>query len=54
LHPVRYAVQGSVLGPLFFIIYVSDIPHLTQGKTIMYADDISIPNIGQDMTTGKT
>jgi hypothetical protein len=48
--PVRYGVhQGCVLGPLLFIIYVNDIPHLTQGKTIMYADDTSVLNIGQDI-----
>jgi hypothetical protein len=48
--PVRYRVpQGSVLGPLLFILYINDIPHLTQGRSIMYADDTSILNIGQDI-----
>jgi hypothetical protein len=37
--------QGSVLGPLLFIPYINDIPHLTQGRSTMYADDTSI-NIG--------
>jgi hypothetical protein len=47
---VRYGVpQGSVLGPLFFILYINDIPHLTQGRSIMYADDTSILNMGQDI-----
>jgi hypothetical protein len=40
--------QCSVLGPLFFILYVNDVLHLTQGRTIMYGDDTSILNIGQD------
>jgi hypothetical protein len=45
--PVRYGVpQGLVLGPLLFILYINYIPHLTQGRSIMYADDTSILNIG--------
>jgi hypothetical protein len=49
--PVRYGVpQGSVLGALLFIIYINDIPHLTKGRSIMYADDTSILNVGQDMS----
>jgi hypothetical protein len=48
--PVKYGVpQGSVLGPFFFILYINDIPHLTKGRPIMYADDTSILNVGQDM-----
>jgi hypothetical protein len=48
--PVRYGVpQGSVLGSLLFILYINDIPHLTQGKTFMYADDSTIMNVGHDI-----
>jgi hypothetical protein len=48
--PVSYGVpQGSVLGPLLFILYINDIPHLTKGRPIMYADDTLILNVGQDM-----
>nr|CAH7712843.1 unnamed protein product [Callosobruchus chinensis] len=33
--------QGSVLAPLFFNIYVSDLPH-TKSQKFMYADDMAI------------
>jgi hypothetical protein len=48
--PVGFGVpQGSVLGPLLFILFINDILHLTQGRSIMYADDTSILNLGQDI-----
>ena len=31
--------QGSILGPLLFLIYVNDLCNSTDAKTIMYADD---------------
>lgn len=35
--------QGSVLGPLIFLLYVNDLPdHITDGTTFMYADDTTI------------
>ena len=41
---MQYGVpQGSILGSLFFIIYINDIPNVSQiAKFILYADDANI------------
>jgi len=34
--------QGSILGPLLFILYVNDIPDLIESNSKMFADDICV------------
>ena len=31
--------QGSVLGPLLFIVYMSDLPDVVSGSSALFADD---------------
>jgi hypothetical protein len=49
--PVKFgAPLGSELRPcLFFNMYVNDLPKLKGGRTITYAEDTSIPNVGRNV-----
>ena len=43
-------LQGSILGPLLFIIYMNDICNVSELLyTIMYTDDTSVIMSGNDL-----
>ena len=40
--------QGSILGPLLFLLYVNDIPQAISSNLLLYADDTCLIYMGKD------
>ena len=40
--------QGSILSPLFFLLYVNDIPQAVNSELLLYADDTCLFFMGKD------
>ena len=51
--PIKLGIgQGSCLGPLFFLIFINDLPHLlSKFETLLFADDTTLSVSGEQFFT---